>query len=284
MAYLDQCTKNSTVRLVKSGDMLELYEYERPYFYNLPPPKRNLTLALPEKSNPSCKERREDNLYRARQHLRRVIHSNCWQWGQPPIFITYTFKKNIHNIKQANRFWTQYQKKMRYRYGNLKYTTVIEYQNKRAKKYKEKPTVHYHTIYYNLPYIKNIKKNLGKLWSHGFIHIKATKNIENIGSYVSKYLQKEMLDKRLKNEKVYFSSRGIKKPQEWHKPETINNIKQQYNIKERLSNIYESGRYKIIKYTQYEILCKYKPKFKSFRLKKEALKVKKAKLLLTGQE
>ena len=93
--------------------------------------------------------------------------------------------------------------RLNYHVGHsLKYVSVVEFQKRGA--------VHYHAVFFNLSYIDN--DELAKIWSHGFIKINAIQHIRSIGAYVSKYLQKGVVDARLFNEKCYFTSRGLIKP------------------------------------------------------------------------
>lgn len=199
---LDQkLVRYSHCRLVISGDIVELYEYERPVYSNFPPAEKSRGSGIKTKPTDS---RRIDHLRRTRQTIRRTISTNATAWGAVPVFITYTFAENISDLKTANAYWQQYKKKLKYHYGKLKYLVVVEFQKRGA--------IHYHALYFNLPYIKNIKPILQDIWGHGFLQIKAVNKIENIGAYVSKYLQKENADSRLVGQKAFFVSRGLHKP------------------------------------------------------------------------
>jgi hypothetical protein len=51
-------------------------------------------------------------------------------------------------------------------------------------------------------------------WKNGFIKFKSIYNIENLGSYMCKYLSKDMTDARLFGKKKYFNSKKLNQPHE----------------------------------------------------------------------
>lgn len=232
--------KNSTKRLVLSGQMIELYEYEHPYFYNRSP--QNTRGACSALANTNTAPRREDNLSVARTMIRRLIATNENAWHQRLKFITYTFAKNIENLDEANSYWKEFNKKMRKEFGSLKYLAVVEFQKRGA--------VHYHVLYFNFPYIHNIKERIAKIWGHGFIKIIVLKNIRNIGAYVAKYLQKEMIDSKLVGRKAYFCSRGLWKPIEIRKEKSIAEFLKRHILNAEIEKRYTSSHYGEIIYRQ----------------------------------
>jgi len=191
----------SKEKRVYSGDTLETYQYEFPVGFGS---VAGLYRKPRVKDNP-FRVRRDFSISRARLHIRRLIACNEKQYGCMSVFITYTIAENVTDLKKANRKWTDYCRRLNlYLSFRALYVCVVEFQKRGA--------VHYHCVYFNLPYIENIKTIFANIWGNGFITIKAIKHIESVGGYVSKYLQKGVVDKRLFCEKVYFSSRGLKKP------------------------------------------------------------------------
>lgn len=230
--------KKSLSRLVISGNHFELYNYQNPYIYNLPPREKKSSLH----SEGVQLERREDNLLTTQKKIRRIINANTNQYGQRTKFITFTFRENETNLKKANEEWQLFCKKMRYRYGKLKYIAVVEFQKRGA--------IHYHVLYFNLPYIKDIKTKLGKTWGKGFINIKTLSEVRNVGAYVCKYLRKDIMDQRLVGEKVYFTSRGIFKPIEFKNEDTIAKTLRSVSIHTDVQKSYTSLVYGKIIYSQ----------------------------------
>lgn len=189
----------SRFKRVISGNVVEDYEFEKSVHFGgtLSRHKR------PGRRN--SRVRRAFSISRARLRIRRLISANSGQYGCRDIFITFTFAENKIALKEANKCWTEFIKRLNYHLGfKVKYVAVVEFQKRGA--------VHYHCIFFNLPFLPDIKENFSRIWSHGFINIQSVKKIRSVGAYLSKYLQKGVVDARLFNEKCYFSSRGLKKP------------------------------------------------------------------------
>jgi len=150
------------------------------------------------------REKRKDSMSRTRTQLRRNINSN----SDLTKFVTLTFEENILEVKIANRHFNKFIMRLEYKYPDLKYISVIEFQKERGKKNGDDGAVHYHFLC-NLPYIKN--KLLREIWGLGFVKINKIKNVNNVGAYVCGYMQEEMTDPRLFNKKKYFYSKNIEK-------------------------------------------------------------------------
>lgn len=218
--------RHSKARLIVSGSVVEEYRYERPYYYNWGPEKKSGGERGIERM-----DKRGDHLNRARRNIRRVIDSNVG--SNLPIFITYTFKKNVKELKVANPLFSKHVKELQRRYGKLRYLCVPEFQKRGA--------VHYHVIYFDLPYIKNIKNVIQGMWKHGFTQVRAIRKVRSIGGYVSKYLQKGIDDKRRKRgEKGYFTSRGLERPVEWREEGGVDSRLQEMESKNRMEKEFES--------------------------------------------
>lgn len=174
------------------------------------------------------KERESDNLRRSLsrtvQTLRRRINANIGRWGiDTAKFMTLTFKQNIteHEIgnKEFTKFIRRLNKHVFKKESGLKYVCVVERQKRGA--------LHYHVIFFNLPYVP-FQELLG-VWENGEqrgLRINKIDTIENVGSYVVKYISKDInsliysestTEKTAKeiNKKLYFCSRGLHKPVEF---------------------------------------------------------------------
>lgn len=151
------------------------------------------------------KEKRKDSISRTRTQIRRLINSN----HDLIKFVTLTFEENILDVASANKYFNKFIMRLKYKYPDFKYLSIIEFQKKRGKTNGDGGAVHYHFLC-NLPYIK--KAELAEVWKHGFVTINKIKNVDNVGAYVCKYLQKDMTDDRLFNHKKYFCSKNIEKP------------------------------------------------------------------------
>jgi len=239
--------KKSYKKMFISGNMIEIYTYKEPYFYNTPVRKRNY-------NSTHQQIRRKDNTYTARTNIRRLITANINQPTGKPVFVTLTFNRNITNLKEGNYEFTKFIKRLNnYTNAKSKYLSVIEFQ--------KKGRIHYHTIFFGLPYI-SYQTFETKIWKNGdtnmqAIKSKSLKKIRNIGAYVSKYLSKANLDERLTGHKAYFTSRGLIRPQRFRKETTIDRFLTENTMKEVEGQTYKTTRYNIINYKQYE-LCKLK--------------------------
>lgn len=210
-----------THKIIQSGDIVEIYEYSEGYIkgYTLTENQLNdRTSSESASSDTDYTDSRERSLKRAKTNLRRLINSNVGQYGKEftAKFLTLTFKENVQDIKDANYEFQKFIKRLNYKlYGtkkaNLKYTTVIEFQKRGA--------IHYHTIVYNMPYLK--ANEISDVWENGFIKINKIDDVDNVGAYVGEYLGqaekgqgKNIEDDRLRGQKTHFSSRGLFKPVE----------------------------------------------------------------------
>lgn len=205
-------------KIIQSGDIIEIYEYEKGYLkgYELTySEKRNVGRLKGEKSN-NYEEHRKQVLQRAKKNLRRLINANVGQYGKEftAKFLTLTFKDNVKDLDKANYEFEKFIKRLNYhcfgtKKANLKYTCVVEFQKRGA--------IHYHVIIYNMPYIK--ANDIGNVWGNGFIKINKIDDVDNVGAYVSEYLGQaekgqghDIEDDRLQGKKSYFSSKGLFKP------------------------------------------------------------------------
>jgi len=235
----DHLIKRSTKRLVISGSTFELYEYERCYFYNRPPDKRTAGSAKPKSS---ANGRRDDNLIAARTQIRRLVLANERAWGQRLKFITFTFARNQCDLDGAMKMWDDYMKRMRRAYGPMKYLAVVEFQKRGA--------VHFHVLFFNLPFIYGVKDDLAEMWGHGFVKVITVNHVKNLGAYVSKYLRKEIMDKRLLGRKAFFCSRGLIQPLEFRAEDRIDKVLAGYTLEEEVQREYPSKHFGRITYCQ----------------------------------
>lgn len=192
-------------KVVISGRIVEIYDYERPVERGYESKGGRDKKADAEESG----KNREKTLKRARQDIRRIVNANVGAYGDDftAKFLTLTFADNVTDIEKANTEFKRFVKRMNYhlfgtKKGNLRYTVVPEFQ--------DRGSVHYHVIIYNIPYTKS--EYIEKIWKNGFIKINKIDNVNNVGAYICKYLTKANDDDRLKGKKCYFNSRGLYKP------------------------------------------------------------------------
>lgn len=204
-------------RVIVSGNFVEVFKYREPFMFyddeSASPITPKETKPSPREPQPPNEEARKRSLMRTRGQLRRVVNTNCFRWldsaNKPirPKFITLTFADNITSVPEANEQYVRFIKRLNYhvfksKQSEAQYTAVIEFQKRGA--------VHYHIVFYNLPFVP--LEALEQVWGQGFVFIEAVADIPNIGAYMIKYLTKESLDERLRDRKRYFSSRRVKRP------------------------------------------------------------------------
>ena len=196
-------------KVVVSGNIIEIYRYDKGVYKGCV--NENGRAGKGFTTDEQKDKNREVSLMRARRELRRIVNANVNRWGNDVTckFVTLTFRDNIKDLDMANYEFKKFIQRLNYEiYGKkcsyLKYTVVPEFQKRGA--------VHYHVIFYNLPYTK--ADVIEKVWGNGFIKINKIDDIKNVGAYVCKYLTKGNDDERLRGRKCYFNSRGLKKPKE----------------------------------------------------------------------
>lgn len=229
-------------KMIKSGNIIEVFEYERPVKIG---EVRNKNGRRFEASEEDSVEYRRQSMYRAKSHVRRLINANINAWGQMPKFLTLTFNEHVTEIEQANYEFKKFRQRLEYDLNlKLKYVAVIEFQ--------KSGRIHYHVIFFNLPYVK--ANDLESIWRNGFIKINAISHVDNIGAYVTKYMTKDNDDQRLKGKKSYFASRGLYKPIEKYidEKETAN-LKGSLSNKLVYENIFQNEHVGNILYTQYNL-------------------------------
>jgi len=233
--FMKNLAKFSKIKVIKTGEIYEIYEYERPYFYNLGVHLNNGV----EKE--IVKIDRKDSILRAQAKVRRLVNANAFVYGYMPIFVTYTFAENLRDIKVANKLFRAHIRAMKQKHvPNLRYLAVPERQKRGA--------VHYHVVFFDLPFMQGIKSIFEANWEHGFLQVKAIKHVRNVGAYISKYFSKGWLDEREKGSKSYFTSEGLFQPLVFHSLDRIPSLD---TMREESETVYETEKYGRIVYRQF---------------------------------
>lgn len=237
-------------KIVVSNKIVEVYEYDNYFQYGerIKNPNEKGKNNIPKPKENKLESRQLSNL-RSKRNLKRLINSNTGIYQKkngelfPPVFLTLTFAENITNVQQANKEYTNFLKRLNYRVwkakkNKLKYAGVIQFQDRGA--------VHYHIVFFNLKFID--KEDIAKIWSHGTIKVNEIKNISDLGSYVCRYMSKDLDDSRLCGKKAYFASRGLEKPIELMEKNAVETMLEYLkNFKSVFEKDYESefmGKYK----------------------------------------
>ncbi|NLA96514.1 MAG: Rep protein, partial [Clostridiaceae bacterium] len=181
-------------KIIKSGNVIEVYKYENRVQYGFEKTENKYgRICVASAENKEIN--REKVVNRARTSIRRLVNANVTPRSK---FVTLTFKEDIKDLRQANYEFEKFIKRLKYKFNlNIKYLTVIEFQDKNRG-----GVIHYHTIFFNLPYIPNME--LSKIWKNGFIRINRIDNVDNVGAYVCKYMSKDNADVRLQEKKCFF--------------------------------------------------------------------------------
>lgn len=202
--------------MVVAGDYLHLYKYQQSNAYGYTKPKR-------EKRLPNTNEEKtQSHLHRTKKQVRLLLQSNLNIHSHYRLqFVTYTFRKEITNLADANKLYKDFTLRLNYHLKTkLKYLLVPEIQPERAKKYGAK-VWHFHVIYFNLPQIYYPK--LYKIWGHGGIRVKPMNDPDHLVNYVAKYFTKQ--DDHDKNKKRFVTSRGLQRPWEFRDEQVITEFK-----------------------------------------------------------
>lgn len=206
-------------KLTIAGDIVEYDVFEYPVKHGPTNRKRPKRLGKPP-DTPSSEESEASSANRAKAALRHLVNANAHKWIRPdskpylPIFITFTFKDDIRDLEIANKIFTTAMRRLNYFVGRgskehiLHYVAVTEFQDENRD-----GVVHYHVLFFNLPFIDRVYDEINRVWRYGNVNVKSVRNVHDLGRYMVKYMSKNLKDGRLKGRKKYFSSKGLKR---WH--------------------------------------------------------------------
>lgn len=251
-------------KVIRSGDVLEVYEYEKPPV--LPDSKYNeyemITLGLKgdfiyenwlEVRKDRVLERRLQTVRDARNMARRLALMN---FGNGDTFMTLTFAENIRDIDYADNEFKKFMERLRYRSKqSIKYIAVREFQKRGA--------IHYHLICdYRLnpladeEQIKEHERYVGeKIWKHGYVDLKIIYGVDNVGAYLIKYMTKNVAVELFQGRKLYLCSKGLNRPKEYRGLEAVNIIRELglENKSEVFISSYESEYLGQVVYREYNL-------------------------------
>lgn len=190
-------------KIVQSGNLLEIYQYEKSLQINKPRKKPNDLIKRVVKVG----KRRADNARRLRKSFTRLIRSNLIG-SELPVLATFTTFE-VLRIDLAFRAFTSFMARCRRCFGReFRYITVPEFQKRGAP--------HFHTLIWGFPeeVIKNetVNRRIQNLWARGFVDLRPTDGSPKLAGYLSKYMSKALHDSRLLSQKAYATSRNIMRP------------------------------------------------------------------------
>lgn len=256
-----------STKVIVSGNVVEVYRYGLPVRTGKDKTsfERRGTQRALETSEEVVKMKEDksltNTLRRTRNTLRRLINANTGKWNEREKFFTLTFKENVTDHEKANAEFRSFIKRLNYKIfkkeSGLKYVCVVERQ--------ERGALHYHIVLFNMPFMP--VGDLAEIWGHGFVRINAIDDVDNLGAYVVKYIEKtmyEMQEKKsakVKDKKLYFASRGLHKPLEISDgtnagKEEILKIAEKTKGHEVFRKSYESEYYETFEVIQYNLARK----------------------------
>lgn len=200
------------VKAYKYGNTLELTTAKGPSFQAVRKLDKNRYMILetgeikPFEKNSSSRIDNVEVVKKTMKKLRRLITHN-FDGGNNQLWITLTFSEEVTDYKIASNDYKQFMKKLRRRYSNLDYISVIEPQ--------ASGRWHFHVLLKDSTnktlYISN--EEISAIWGKGFTKTKRMKTTDNIGNYVTTYLTDLKLEdgkQSSKGARLYFYPRGIR--------------------------------------------------------------------------
>jgi len=178
-------------------------------------PQKGTKLSISKPRQESFNGINRTSLSRTKRQVKLLVESNYREHAiyemyehRIPSFTTLTFARNEQNLITGNNEFGKFIKRLQYKLENnrktlhtLKYIAVPEFQKRGA--------VHYHILFFNLPYNENMPDIIGHAWNNGFINNQYVQKQK-----VSEYLVKELVKKTNfpGSKKRYFCSRNLLKP------------------------------------------------------------------------
>lgn len=133
-------------------------------------------------------EHRTDNLTSVAQslkHMREYINTNIKD-PRKALFITLTYAANMQDPEQLYNDFRKFNMRLAY---YIRKNDLPPYDYLVAVEPQARGSLHAHLLLVfqkKAPFIPSV--DLAKIWGHGFIKIRALKNVDNIGAYLSAYL------------------------------------------------------------------------------------------------
>ncbi len=190
-------------KMVLAGDKIEIYQYSKPILAG----QSRMFDVIRSSDIDGEEEKREDNLYRARQTLRRLIWANRCENMK---FLTLTYAETTLDVKKVQRDIQTFLQSMRRRGYTMNYVYVLENQKERGAVEGNAGCLHVHFILFEENKIN--LEDLRAAWPHGRHEIRKVRGVRDYGAYVSKYIRKDTFAEF--GQHTYRTSLGLKKPEE----------------------------------------------------------------------
>lgn len=243
---------------IRSGDMLEVWEYQSPMVIRLDK-KSKIGRKVPDEfrlTKEELQDKRMKNCWQSYHDFCRLVVTNFGNYSK---FLTLTFsdklakKKNIdvRSVSDCNNEFRLFMDRLRDRYGkDFKYIATIEFQETH-----KRGAVHYHVVL-NTPYIPQEK--IREAWGLGSVDIREIKEAERVMIYIGSYMRKGLLDERLIGQKKYWGSKNLVRPDKFYN-ENVDELLSVAQKKESQRKTYFSDYHNCgITYTKYYFQKQYK--------------------------
>lgn len=241
--------KTFKTKIIKSGNQVEIYQYEHPVKYGLCAPVKSSSYEISkEEKNKRSEEYKRRNAYKSKNKIIRLGKEN-FKFGDK--FLTLTLDDEncsfITDVGRCNKEFALFIKRLSRRCENLKYMSRIAFQDKNGR-----GAVHYH-ILCNLPFIHY--KELTPLWGFGSIDIERPESTNHIMIYITKYLTKDLIDGRLKGHRSFFYSKNLRKPtiKIGESAENLLNVLQGSYLTPEYQSEYKTDYYGKVVFTRYNL-------------------------------
>lgn len=199
-------------------------------------------------------ERRGQTLRDSRNLLKRLAIRNFKP--SETLFVTLTYRNHITDIDLADKHFREFIDALREESEqHLHYIAVREFT--------KKGRIHFHfltdliidgDLYEGSEDLRRWERDIAKVWGHGFVDIKITNHVDNVGAYLAKYMSKEIdNDYFFRNKKYYLCSKGLKRPEILTGSVAMDLLNSLENKKEVYTNSYESEYLGTITYLEYNL-------------------------------
>lgn len=151
------------------------------------------------------------NARRSVNEIKDIVLNN-FQGKQNVLFLTFTCTEAVMDFEFMKNSFNNFFKKLKRKYGKLKYFYIIELQKNR-----ETPSLHIHSAIKSIEHkrLRIPNDEITRLWGVGFCTTERLNNAEKLTSYFIKdLLDEENLKIYPKNKKLYYSSLKLPKPTE----------------------------------------------------------------------
>jgi len=190
------------IKVIRSGNFLEIYEYEK----NVPIRRRPRRDLITKRDRRSI-TRTSDSIRRAGKSFRRLVRANL-VGNETPTLLTLTMYETLP-LSTSSKFFNRFIDRLRRSVGHeFRYIAVPEFQKRGA--------VHFHILIWGLDHkyaqTEHQTRYFSRIWLRGFCDCVVTDGHPKLAGYLSKYMQKGMSDIRLSGKKAYYASSNILRP------------------------------------------------------------------------